>query len=319
MSFHKIVPGIRLTFKEKTPRSTFLKYVQFKTFLIGEDLLRFRRDSLFPGTDTIIRDNPYTIEKRRTLNQLLVVVENYRALYPYRAELKAEQGKGFIRLAFTGNYFFNYSKNPGGVDIRFFAGKFLYTDKKKADPFLYGLNLSAPKGNLDYTYSDYFIGRNDYPFRSEGVKWTVPYQQIMIRDGAFKVNTDGQGNIGASDDWLVAANASFDIPPNINPLSLLPFKIPLKAFVDVGTYAGPWEKGATGDRFLYDAGLQVSLLKELLNIYIPLLYSKPFKDYYTADYFSGGKNRFLKTISFSIDISKFNSKRFTKGLPFRYD
>jgi hypothetical protein len=253
------------------------------------------------------------------LNQLLVVIENYRALYPYRAELKAEQGKGFVRLAFTGNYFFNYSKNPGGVDVRFFAGKFIYTDRKTADPFLYGLNLSAPKGNLDYTYSDYFIGRNDYPFRSDGVKWTVPYQQVMIRDGAFKVNTDGQGNIGASDDWLIAANASFDIPNSINPLSLLPFKIPLKAFIDVGTYSGPWQKGATDDRFLYDAGLQVSLLKELVNIYIPLLYSTPFKDYYKADYFSGGKNRFLKTISFSIDISKFNSKRFTKTLPFQYE
>jgi hypothetical protein len=317
MSFHKIVPRIRVTFKEKNPRSTLIKYLQFKTFLINEDLLQFRRDSLFIGGDTIIQDIPYTIDKRRIVNQLLFVVENYRALYPYRAELKAEQGKGFIRLAFTGNYFFNYSKNPGGVDVRLFAGKFMYTDKKKADAFLYSLNLSAPKGNLDYTYSDYFIGRNDYPFRSEGTKWTIPYQQIMIRDGAFKVNTDGQGNIGSSEDWLVAANASFDIPASINPLSLLPFKIniPLKAFVDIGTYGETWVKGATADRFLYDAGIQISFLRELLNIYIPILYSKAFKDYYKTDFFSGGKNRFLKTISFSIDISKINSKRFTKGLP----
>ncbi|MDP4262995.1 MAG: M1 family metallopeptidase [Bacteroidota bacterium] len=318
MSFQKIVPGIRLTFKEKNPRSTFLKYLQFKTYMIHEDLLRFRGDSLFTSTDTVVRYLPYTTRNSRTLNQLLLVVENYRALYPYRAELKAEQGKGFIRLAFTGDYFFNYSKNEGGVDVRLFAGKFLYTDRAKADPYLYTLNLSAPKGNLDYTYSDYFIGRNDYPFRSESVKWTIPYQQIMIRDGAFKVNTDGQGNIGASDEWLMATNFSFDIPASINPLDLLPFKVnfPLKAFVDIGTYGETWKKGAATDRFLYDAGIQLALLKGLLNIYVPILYSKPFKDYYATDFFSGGKNRFLKTISFSIDISKFNSKRFTKGLPF---
>jgi hypothetical protein len=318
MSFHKIVPGIRLTFKEKNPRSTFLKYLQFKTFLIVEDKLQFRRDSLFPGMDTIIQDIPYTINERRTLNQFLVVVENFRALYPYRAELKAEQGEGFVRLAFTGNYFFNYSKKPGGVDVRLFGGKFIYTNEKKADRFLYVLNLSAPKGNLDYTYSDYFIGRNDYPFRTDG-KWTIPYQQIMIRDGGLKVNTDGQGNIGSSDDWLAAANASFDIPANINPLSLLPFKIPLKAFFDIGTYSAAWKKGATEQRFLYDAGIQLFFLKNLLNIYIPVFFSKPFKDYYSQDFVSAGKNRFLKTISFSIDISKFNSKRFTKGLPFFYD
>ncbi len=314
LSFHKIVPGIRLTLKEKEPRSTVLRYIQFKTYLIGEDRLNFYNDSVFTPIDTIVTSRYRTIEDKRTLNQLLLVWENYRTLYPYRAELKTEQGKGFVRLAFTGNYFFNYSSNKGGVDVRLFAGKFLYTNKNKANPYLYGLNLSAPKGNLDYTYSDYFIGRNDYPFRADGIKWTIPYQQVMIRDGGLKVNTDAQGNAGSSDDWIAAINFAFDLPDNVNPLSILPFRIPLKVFADIGTYAQPWEKGATGDRFLFDAGVQVSLLKQLVNIYVPLVYSSVFKDYYQS--LLEKKGRFFKKISFSIDISKFNSKRFTKDLPF---
>src|SRR5262249_34039961 len=155
---------------------------------------------------------------------------------------------------------------------------FFYTDRNKANPFLYALNLSAPKGNMDYTYSDYFIGRNDYPLKASGAKWTIPYQQIMIRDGAMKMNTDLQGNIGSTDDWLVAANAALDLPTKWNPFAALPFKIPLKIFVDVGTSAEFWKQDNTTDHFLYDAGFQISILKQLVNIYIPVIYSPVFRD-----------------------------------------
>ena len=314
LRFQKLVPGARFIFKEKDPRSTTKKYIQWKTFFINEQALRFQNDTIINGADTTTVTNVSTIENSRTLNQLKIVIQNYRALYPYRAELNAEEGKGFIRLGFTGNYFFNYSNNKGGADIRFFAGKFIYTNEEKANSFLYALNLSAPKGNMDYTYSDYFIGRNDYPFKETGVKWTIPYQQIMIRDGAMKMNTDVQGNIGATNDWLMASNASFDIPSQLNPLSILPFKILLKIFADAGTSAEFWKQNAQTDHFLYDAGLQISLLKQIVNIYIPVIYSSVFRDYLKSDFI--GKKRFLKSISFSIDISNFDLRKIDRNLPF---
>lgn len=310
--FNKVVPGFRITFRNRSPRSEMLKYFQYKTYFINEENLSFRRDTMtYPDSAIFV---PYTAKDSRILNQLLFVVENARALYPYRAEFKAEQGEGFVRLAFTGNYFFNYANNKGGVDLRLFGGKFIYTNEEKADPFLYGLNMSAPKGNLDYTYSDYFIGRNDYPFRSGGEQWTIPYQQIMIRDGAFKVNTDAQGNVGWSDNWLTSLNATFDIPKNVNPLHIFGIGFPFKAFVDIGTYSQVWEKGATGDRFLFDAGIQIPFVKGLVNVYIPVLYSNVFSEYYKSTVEK--KGRFFKTLSFSIDISKFNSKRFLKDVFF---
>jgi len=314
LRFQKLVPGARFIFKEKDPRSTTKKYIQWKTFFINEQAFRFQNDTIINGIDTTTVTNVSTIENSRTLNQLKIVIQNYRALYPYRAELNAEEGKGFIRLGFTGNYFFNYSNNKGGADVRLFAGKFFYTNEEKANSFLYALNLSAPKGNLDYTYSDYFIGRNDYPFKETGVKWTIPYQQIMIRDGAMKMNTDVQGNIGATNDWLMASNASFDIPSQLNPLSILPFKIPLKIFADAGTSAEFWKQNAQTDHFLYDAGLQISLLKQIVNIYIPVIYSSVFRDYLKSDFI--GKKRFLKSISFSIDISNFDLRKIDRNLPF---
>jgi len=257
--------------------------------------------------DTTILNRYRTKRENRTLNQLQFVIENYRALYPYRGELKIEQGIDFLRTAFTGNYFFNYAKE-GGLDVRLFAGKFFYagskTSSKEFATDRYHLNMTGPNGYEDYTYSDYFVGRNEF----EG----TASQQIMIRDGGFKVRTELLADkIGKTDNWLMAINFSSSIPSKINPLSLLPVKIPLKIFVDIGTHADAWERNSSSDRFLFDAGLHIPLFKETINIYLPLMYSKVYKDYIQSTL--PKKNRFFKTISFSIDISNFSFRKFDRN------
>jgi hypothetical protein len=244
------------------------------------------------------------------LNQLKIVVENNRVLYPYRGELKIEQGDDFVRAAFTGNYFFNYVKE-GGLNVRLFAGKFFYTSSKTITKQFatdrYHLNMTGANGYEDYTYSDYFIGRNEFNgFLS---------QQIMVRDGAFKVRTDLLADkVAKTDDWLIAANLSTTIPSSINPLSLLPVKIPVKLFFDIGTYAEAWKQGSEADRFLYDAGIHIPLLRETINIYIPLLYSSVYRDYIQSTILK--KERFWKKISFSIDISNFSFRKIDRNLNF---
>ena len=167
--------------------------------------------------------------------------------------------------------------------------------------------MTGANGYEDYTYSDYFVGRNEFNgFVS---------QQIMVRDGGFKVRTDLLADkVAKTDDWLIAANLSTTIPSAINPLELLPFKIPLKFFVDIGTYAEAWKQGSDADRFLYDMGLHIPLLKETINIYIPLLYSKVYKDYIQST--SLKKERFWKKISFSIDISNSSFRKIDHPLNF---
>ena len=310
LGMNKIVPGIHLTLKNTNPRSSFHRYIQFKTYLFNEDGLRFYRDTIINGNDTSITNKFGKSSNNRTLNQLKFVIENNRALYPYSGELKIEQGTDFIRTAFTGNYFFNYVKE-GGLNVRLFAGKFFYTSAKTfANQFAtdrYHLNLTGANGYEDYTYSDYFIGRNKF----EG----LASQQIMNRDGGFKVRTDLLADkVGKTDDWLIAANFSTTIPQAINPLSVLPFKIPLKLFFDIGTYAESWKEEAETDRFLFDAGIQISLIKETINIYVPLIYSSVFKDYIQSTI--AKKGRLWKTISFTIDISNFSFRKFDRNLNF---
>jgi hypothetical protein len=166
--------------------------------------------------------------------------------------------------------------------------------------------MTGPKGYEDYAYSDYFVGRNHF----EGVE----SQQIMIRDGGFKVRTDLLADkIGKTDDWLMALNFNSTVPQSINPLAVLPIKIPLHVFLDIGTYADPWKKGSEEDRFLFEAGFHIPLFNETLNIYIPVLYNKVYGDYFKSTI---PKNRFLKTISFSINLYNKELKALNREIEF---
>jgi len=301
--FSKIVPSLKIVFPNKDPRSHLQKYIQWKTFFIREQGLLFTKDTI-NNIDVIT----YPFENRY-VNQLRFVIDNNRILYPYHGELKLEQGNSFARLAFTGNYYFNYSKE-GGMNVRVFGGKFFYlgdkTFLKEFETDRYHLNMTGPKGYEDYTYSDYFIGRNEFE--------KYPSQQIMQRDGFFKVRTDLlSSKIGKTDNWLGAVNFTSDIPQKYNPLKVLPVKIPLKLFLDIGTYAEAWQSNSGVGRFIYDAGLQLSFFKNIVNIYIPILYSKVYRDYFKSTI---TEKRFLRNISFSIDIQNISLRKLSSKIPF---
>lgn len=277
----------------------------FKYFNITENGLRFTTINTPNGPEDVVNKTSFN----RYINQLSITTLDNRILYPYKFNITLHQGDNFVRAGFTGNYYFNYQNRKGGIDARLFAGKFFYTTEKtfikQFETDRYHLNLSGPKGYEDFTYSNYFIGRNEF----EG--WMS--QQIMQRDGFFKVRTDLLSNkVGKTDDWLLAINVSGEIPESINLFNALPFKLPIKFFADIGTYANAWQEGSNTGRFLYDAGLQLPLAKGLVNIYVPLLYSKVYRDYFKSTL---GEKRFWKTISFTIDIQKINWQSFSRDIP----
>ncbi len=303
LQFSKLTPSLKYLFANTNPLSRVNKFIQFKTYLIRETHIFFKRDFV-NNVDVISYP-----KERRYINQLQLNFEDNRALYPYNAVLQGEQGDGFVRLNFTGNYFFNYA-DKGGLNVRLFGGKFIYTvDKSFTNRFttdIYHLNMSGPKGYEDYNYSNYFAGRNEF----EG----LASQQIMNRDGFFKVRTDLlSSKIGKTDDWLGAINLTTSIPKNINPFELLPVKIPLKFFFDIGTYAEAWQKNSSTGRFLYDAGLQISLFKNIFNVFIPLAYSKVYIDYFKSTI---TEKRFVKNISFNIDIQQLSFSKLFSPLSF---
>jgi hypothetical protein len=297
--YRKIVPSLTYHFAPSSPRNEVRMSIQAKSFLIRETGINFTTDPI-TGGDIITYPT-----SDRYVNRLSFRLANNRTLYPYNMLLQADQGKGFIRTGITANYFFNFPTG-GGLALRAFAGKFFYTVEKT---FLnqyatdrYHLTLSGPRGYEDYTYDNYFTGRNEF----EG----MGSQQMMIRDGGFKVSTDLLSNkIGKTDNWLSAINMNTDIPDAVNIFKLFPFKVPVKIFADMGTFAEAWKKDAPTGKIVYDAGLQLSLFRNILNVYFPLVYSKAFDDYYKSTF---TEKRFSRKISFSIDL---NTKELRKLAP----
>ncbi len=295
--FNKLVPSLRIYFKNPNLRSTREAWIEWKTFAIGEKgfdyLLKTADSSYYPGKGK---------NQSRYLNQLTYSLTDYRTLYPYDFNMQLQQGEGFYRASVTANYFLNYA-NGGGAAARFFGAKFGYlggrTSKKEFNTSTYQPKLTAVRGDEDYTYSNYFIGRNE----NEG----LASQQIMMRDGGLKLRTDlFQGLQGRSDNWIAAINLNTSIPSNI-----LPKVIPLRIFLDIGTYADAWGKNATTKRFLFVGGLQLSLLKGLVNIYAPLFYSSEFSDNLKT---VSDENKFFRKLSFSIDVHRFNFRKISNNL-----
>jgi hypothetical protein len=293
--FNKVVPGIRITFREKDARSPVRKYIQWKTFSINEENFRFGTDTTIAGVDTTLKQRVDLVKNKYQVNQLQFVYQNTRALYPFSYQLNIEQINEMIRPTLTVNYLFNYPKSEG-LNVRLFAGKIFYTkgrtESKSFNYDRYAFGMTAPNGYEDYTYSHYFLGRNEF----EG----AASQQIAMRDGGFKFRTDLKSpEVGKTDNWLISLNLSSSVPNTINPLSILPVRIPLKVYADLGTYAEAWDRNSTEDRFLFDMGLQLSVLKDFLNIYIPVIHNKVFQEYYKS-YLP--EPRFWRSISFTLNF-----------------
>ncbi len=302
-NFYKIVPFVKLYFKENNNGVT--SWLDFKSFQIGEN--SFDNYAQKAGSDSLTY-YPNSLKKStRYINQISFNIDNTRKLYPYDYQLQVQQGEGFYRFNASGKYFFNYAKG-GGLQVRVFAAAFGLLGAKNNTAFLYQPKLLASNGNDDYTYSSYFLGRTASPaYQNPAIKNTgIAAQQIQIDNGGgLKLRLDQfSGSQGYSQKWVAAVNLNTSLPSQ-----LFPFKLPLKLFLDVGTYSEAWAKTSSTTRFVYVGGLQVSLLKNVLNVYVPLLYSKAFKDQLKTD---KELNKLSKKITFSIDIQHL---RLVKLLP----
>jgi hypothetical protein len=297
----RIVPSVKITLYDKDVRSTRKYFIQARTFLLSQEQPVYSSDTLNP---LVAKQSVST-----TIDQLKFGVYNTRSLYPYEANLQIDQGAQFVRAGFTGKYFFNYGAGKDGLTARFFAGKFFYlvsnTPVIQSDNSNFELTMTGPKGNEDFTYSDYFAGRNEF----QG--WQS--QQIMERDGFFKVGTPLLNTeVGKTDNWLMALNLSGDIPHAVNPLNIFPFKIPVQLFLDIGTNDQAWQDNPATGKFLYDAGFQISVLKKAITVYVPVFYSSVFSNYYKSIY---GNSAFWHTVSFSINLNAFQLRKINSEIP----
>jgi hypothetical protein len=296
--FYKIAPYFRLLFPQSSMSSTQEIILEGKTYLIGEKSFD---NYVLKSTDSLY----YPVAGKydfRYLNQLTFTIRDKRVLYPYSVNLQLQQAAPFYRVNLDIHYFFNYT-TTGGLDVRLFGAKFGYLGARNPaeDLTSFEPKLTAVRGSEDYTYDNYFVGRSDYN--------GLASQQIMMRDGDLKLRTDlFQDLQGRSDNWVAAVNLTSTLPPQIVPKWL-----PLRLFLDIGTYAQAWSDNPPTSHFLYVGGLELCLFHNVLCIYAPLVYSSDFSSQLKT---VPGQNGFFQKVSFSIDVRQIRFRKLFGYTPF---
>ena len=119
-----------------------------------------------------------------------------------------------------------------------------------------------------------------------------------MQDGGFKTPTNFYASpLGRSDNWLLALNLKTDLPLG---------KLPLRFYADIATFADAKLLNPSGNAFLFNAGLELSLFRKTLVITAPLIVSKDYSEYLKGIF---PKDKFLKSITFSFNIRDFNLLR----------
>ncbi|HYV93896.1 MAG TPA: M1 family metallopeptidase [Chitinophagales bacterium] len=267
LRFMRWAQHLSFDLKKKNPRSSVDQKFDFKNIF-----LRAQQ----PGFNGIHDED-------RLFNLLSYSYNERRVINPFYFTATAEMGNishsDYAKLYLGGRYIISYPKKKRGMEIRLFTGFFLQKPKNN----LYDFRLSATTGLDDYRFDEIFKGRSEHAgFYS---------QQISIADdGGFKMRTDGvQPRIGESNSWILSLNLK----------APLPFFSPLFVFADGGF--APNDNHY--DVFQYDAGAGLTLVPNVVEIYLPLFFSSDIKkNLTTTDFY----NKWYERITFTFNIDRLN-------------
>jgi hypothetical protein len=208
------------------------------------------------------------------VNQINYDLNNRRAIDPLKLNLNLQQARGMVKVSGTFNYQITTSRT-NFIDLRVFAGAFVSGNSEKG---YYAFRASGYNGWQDYLFEGNYLGRNE--------RTGLAFNQFMEKDGNLKVWTP----LGQSANWL----ASFNIKsPKF-------FKIPVKAFADIVMCD---RLALNKDRVLWDAGLNLTLWQDFIEIYVPLIYNNDVRQTLELNNIS-----FLNQIRFTFNIHKLDPK-----------
>jgi hypothetical protein len=211
------------------------------------------------------------------VNQLDYELTDKRAIDPYHLSLTLQQAGNMAKLFGAICYNFTVAKNKT-IECRIFGGAFLAGSV--AERGYYAFRPSGYTGAQDYLFEGNYIGRNT----GNG----LGFSQFMEKDGNLKTWTF----LTDVPDWMVAVNVK---SPSL-------FILPVKVFADVVVCD---QRAIGGEQALWDAGLNIALWKDILEVYFPIAYSK-----YINDKLELNGIDFYNRIRFTLNIHKLVPKNF---------
>lgn len=201
-----------------------------------------------------LRNTMYINQKGKLTRNIPQITYHWKqAFSPHIGELTADLQwlNNEAKFSLEAIYRFKFKKGYG-VRARFFFGKFILKSSTRA----FNFRMSSYREFEDYLYEGTFIGRKPGNGFLD--------QQMMEADGGFKSNF----RVGQTNDWLLAMNLS----------STIYRKIPIELFASVGTYANAQTIFPKSQLFLAEMGVSVVIIRDVLEVHFPFLYSKNIKD-----------------------------------------
>ncbi|MBL7931748.1 MAG: M1 family metallopeptidase [Bacteroidia bacterium] len=242
LNYYRISPYIEFVIRKK-PTSHVSQTISYQNNNLFTDSIDV---ASYP---TITSAGPVKKNVYSFVNQLDYVLSNSRAIDPFTFQFNMQHTASMAKVAAVLNYKFTLSKRYA-FDLRVFAGAFIAGSD--AERSYYAFRASGYNGWHDYAFDNYYFARNE--------RNGFGFLQFVDKDGALKVWTP----LGQTSQWLVAINLK---SPRL-------YKFPVRLFADVATCDG---RALLNDKILWDAGVNIVLVNDLIDVYIPLFYNEDIK------------------------------------------
>jgi hypothetical protein len=211
-------------------------------------------------------------------------MDRNKAINPYFFRMSFSVNTGFIRGDAEWKYLFSYGKKNQGFEVRAFAGAVGSNDlgSPTFGVYDYRLKMDGWNGTNDYLFSEDFLGRS----QTTGLL----FQQFIMQDGGFKTPAP----FAESSTWLGA----------INLKTTLPGILPIRLFADIGFYDNKGLPTQYQSLPMFDYGVEIDVVRDILVIYLPIGWSSDIDYYYSQNQTTYSK--YSSKIRFELNLSKIN-------------
>lgn len=268
-NYYKIAPYLQFEIKKRSATSLVSQFITYSNTNLFTDSLDSRKLTTLASSGPV-KKNVYSF-----VNQLQYDLYNKRAIDPFNFHIDFQHTASMAKVSAALQYKITLNKKQH-VELRLFAGAFIAGSEEERG--YYAFRASGYNGWHDYLFESNFAARNE--------RGGFGFTQFTEKDGALKIWTP----LGQSPHWMSSLNLK---SPRI-------FKLPLKVFTDIVVCDG---RALLTDKVLWDAGLNLTLWDDIIEIYVPFLYSTDIRK--TLDL--NGVD-FVHSIRFTFNIHKLAPK-----------
>ena len=295
LHYNKIMPYIEFNFRTDLKKSIDSRFVYYLNY-IKDEVLSFKLDSGF------------LINQDYIIHQMGYKYKNDKILGPYEFNL----GMEFQKFKSTTSLENQYLRIDLELTKKLRIAKKRYFEIRFASSF-YPLNtqfkstaissrnvLNTTRGSAGLAFQGYKDNTNDELFLGRSDVSGIWSQQVQSKQGGFKFahGLTQRDNIGNSNSFIFAVNLSSDLP--IKKIGKL-----VRPYFDMGYSKINME---ANQKYLYSAGINLSLFQDYLDLYLPIIQSKAIKELYL----SLDHPTYFKQITFSLKLKMLSIKQLTQ-------